>query len=76
MSAGNPMGINGPNSAGNYIQPGTQNPTPPASQPAIAGFPVGRNVMGIVYPIPPPAPNVTDNPPVPQPLGIFPHLTS
>ena len=74
---GNPLNI-GPNWPGNYIQPGTGNPTPPANQPAIASFATGQN--NLAYPLP-----EIENARTPLdnhsaggvfPAGVFPHLTS
>jgi len=42
----------GPNHAGNYQAPDTQKPAQPANQPAIASHPVGRDTLGLTYPLP------------------------
>jgi hypothetical protein len=45
----NPMGINGPNSSGNYQQPNTAAPTVNVN---VASYPVGANMLGLTWPIP------------------------
>jgi hypothetical protein len=58
----NPMGINGPNGAGNYVQP-NQAIGAGAANPNIADYPVGANVMDLTWPLPPyTQPGVSQNP--------------
>lgn len=45
----NPMAINGPGWAGNYVQPNTALPTVSS---AVASYTVGSNVMSLTWPIP------------------------
>ena len=49
MALLNPLGINGPNSQGNYQQPDYRNPAP---NPAVASYPVGANVLNLSWPLP------------------------
>jgi hypothetical protein len=58
----NPMGINGPNSSGNYVQP-NQAIGAGVSNPNIADYPVGANALTLTWPLPPyTQPGVSKNP--------------
>lgn len=48
MSLANPMNISGPNKDPNYIQPNTTS----NSNPNVANFPVGYNVLNLTWPLP------------------------
>lgn len=46
----NPMGLNGPNWGGNYVQPNASNPTAPQGG-AQANVVVGANMLELSWPI-------------------------
>jgi hypothetical protein len=69
------MGINGPNSSGNYQQPDVT-AHPVAAQ--VASYPTGTNILGVSWPLTPhvesgapPFPSITGITPPPQGEGIL-----